>query len=255
LRGSKVFIAAGDFHFPHQDDTAVEVFRKVLARVKPDITVVMGDLLDCYMFSAHPPTHGIPETELQADLKQANGLLDFIQLKTKNRTVVIEGNHENRVDRWAIQTKEGRAAYSMVCPRLNLSKNRKRFSYRRYGNLDSQYPHYKLNSRIVAVHGWSYAKNAARIHLQTSQGMSVIFGHTHRAENAMAQKIWTDSGIVQARSCGCMCQRIPMYGVGRPVEWVHAFVIGYMGTHSDTMYTVPLHGNEAVLPDGTEIKV
>ena len=166
---SKKLLAFGDVHFPHQEPTAVEILCKAAQRLKPDIIVCLGDLLDCGQFSTHPPTYGVEHTDYADDLRQANALFDRLQ-KHCGRLVMVEGNHEYRLDRWAASTAEGRGAYSMLSPRLQLSRDRKNFTYVRYGSSNGKYPHYKINSRIVAVHGWSYAKHATKTHLGISQG-------------------------------------------------------------------------------------
>ena len=251
---SKTMLAFGDVHVPHQNPRALEVFCRVAERIRPDLIVCLGDILDCGQFSTHPPTYGVPETDYHEDLKTANALLDRLQ-KVCGRLVMVEGNHEYRLDRWAAATAEGRGAYSMLAPRLQLTRNRTRCTYVPYGSADGRYPHYAINNRIIAVHGWSYAKQATRNHLQISQGKSVIHGHTHRADTHIAQNIWSPGQIIQARGAGCLCKPIPLYGTGRPVEWVNAFIIGYLGRRSDTLYTVPIMDNRCILPDGVEVAV
>jgi len=249
---ARTLLAFGDAHIPHHCPKAVEVFCRVAERLRPDLIVCLGDLLDCGQFSTHPPTHGVPETDYRADLALANKLLDRIQ-GCCQRLVMVEGNHEYRLDRWAALTQEGRGAYSMLAPRIQLSRGRSKFAYVPYGAASARYPHYAINNRIIAVHGWSYARNATKNHLQISQGRSVIHGHTHRADACIIQNIWSPGRIIQARSAGCLCRPIPLYGAGRPVEWVNAFILGYLGRRSDTLYTVPVMGDRCILPDGSEV--
>ena len=184
----------------------------------------------------------------------ANNLLDHTQ-RYSDYSAFIEGNHCWRIDRWAAKTAEGKGAYSLLSPRLNLSRGRKNWTYIKYGSANGRLPHYKLNKRVVAVHGWSYAKNVAAVHLAMSQGRSVLFGHCHRIQTSVVQGVWDDTGTVQARSGGCLCNRVPIYGTGNPVEWTNGFILGYLGTHSDTMYTVTINGNSCVLPSGKEVRV
>lgn len=247
-----IFMAFGDEHFPQENKTAVEIVQKAVNYIKPDLVVCLGDLLDCGQFSTHPPTNGVTETDYETDLIHANEYLDGLQANC-GRLVVIEGNHEYRIDRWAAATAEGRGAYSMLAPRLQLSKGRKKFTYVPYGSPDGKYPHYKINSRIVAVHGWSYAVHATKNHIKLSQGKSIIHGHTHRADMTMIQNVWSKGDVIQARSAGCLCNSIPLYGTGRPVEWVNSFILGYLGRRSDSLYTVPIVNGRCILPDGTEI--
>jgi len=252
-QGSKTFLAFGDVHVPHQNVQAVEILRRVAERLRPDLVVCLGDLLDCGQFSTHPPTYGTPESDYVEDLKQANALLDRLQASC-GRLIMVEGNHEYRLDRWAAATAEGRGAYSMLAPRIQLTKGRSNYTYVPYGSVSGRYPHYALNSRVIAVHGWSYARHATKAHLQISQGKSVIHAHTHRADASIIQNIWSVGKIVQARSAGCLCKPIPLYGTGRPVEWVNAFILGYLGRRSDTLYTIPILDGRCILPDGTEVR-
>jgi len=250
--GSKTIMAFSDVHIPHQNVRALEVFCLAAERLRPDIIVCLGDLLDCGQFSVHLPTHGMPESDYEDDLRQANELLDRLQ-KCCSRLVMVEGNHEYRLDRWAASTAEGRGAYSMLAPYTRLTKGRERCTYVRYGSADGRYPHHAINNRIIAVHGWSYARHATKNHLQISQGKSVIHGHTHRADVSIIQNIWSPGGVIQARSSGCLCKPVPLYGAGRPVEWVNAFILGYLGRRSDTLYTIPIMDSRCILPDGTEV--
>lgn len=249
---SRIMLAFGDVHIPHQNPRALEVFCRAAEQIRPDLIVCLGDLLDCGQFSTHPPTYGVPDSDYQADLSTAKALLDRVQACC-DKLVMVEGNHEYRLDRWAAATSEGRGAYSMLAPRLQLSKDRSRFTYVPYGSATARYPHYAINNRIIAVHGWSHARNATKSHLQISQGKSVIHGHTHRADSSIIQNIWSPGSVVQARSGGCLCKPIPLYGTGRPVEWINGFILGYLGRRSDTLYTIPIMDDRCILPDGTEV--
>ena len=244
-------IAFGDSHIPNQNEPTIEIISKVIEKEKPDIVVCLGDLLSCTQFQSHAKTWGVEDTNYEDDLAYANHFLDRIQ-KNCGRLVLVEGNHEFRINKWAANTSEGRGAYNMLCPRLNLMRDRKACTYIPYGSADGTYPHYKVNSRILAVHGWSYAKNATKQHLYLSQGKSIIHGHTHRVDTSIIQNIHVAGRTIEARSAGCTCHPIPMYGTGNPVEWVNSFIVGYLGRTSDTMYTIPVRQDTCVMPDGRE---
>lgn len=251
--GSRTLLVFGDVHIPHHSPTALDVFCKVAERIRPDLLICLGDLLDCGQFSAHPPTNGVRDTAYVDDLAMANVLLDRLSACC-GKLVLIEGNHEWRLDRWAASTQEGRGAYSMLAPRLQLMKNRPDAVYVPYGSASGRYPHYAVNKRLIAVHGWGHGVGATRKHLLLSQGRSVIHGHNHRAEVCFTQGLWSKGAVMQSRSAGCLCKLVPFYGVGTPVEWVNAFVLGYLGRRSDTLYTVPIIKDRCILPDGVEVK-
>jgi len=248
---SKKLLAFGDVHIPAHSPRAVEVFCRAAEKIRPDIIVCLGDLLDCSQFSTHPPTWGVRTTDYEDDVATAKALLARLRATTQ-RLVILEGNHEYRIERWAAATQVGRSAYSMLSPRKALT-HRTDYQWIPYGSATGRYPHYRVNRRLVAVHGWSYAKAAGRIHLLAAQGKSIIYGHTHRAESVTVQDIWSRNGIIEARNGGCLCRRVPLYGVGNPVEWTHGFVLGFLGRRSDTLYSIPIMGNRCILPDGTEI--
>lgn len=71
----------------------------------------------------------------------------------------------------------------------------------------------------------------------------------------MATKMIAFGDTIRAIGCGCLCNPVPLYGIGQPVEWVNGFIIGYLGRRSDTVFTVDIKGNFAILPDGAEIRV
>lgn len=251
---AKKLMVFTDCHFPVANPVAVEIFKKTLAHLKPDITVSLGDLLDCASFSQFPPTFGVPETDYAGDLRQANDLIDFVQAHTTKKTVLIEGNHEYRLDRWAAQKAEGRGSYNLLAPRIQLMKGRTRIQYVKYGSSDGKYPRYMVSSRIIAVHGWCYGAQAARKHLNLAQGRSVLYGHSHSMEILYQQSLF-GGDTIRAVNCGCLCNPVPLYGTGRPVTWQNGFVIGYLGKHSDTLFPVDIKNNFAILPSGFEIRV
>lgn len=243
----------GDVHIPYHSEVAVDLLVKVVTAIKPTIIVCLGDLLDCAQFSTHPPSWAIQQTQYASDVAYAQKFLGKLR-KYCEKLVIIEGNHEYRIKRWAARCPEGSGVYDLINPERHLTYGLSA-KYVAYGGAAGTYPHYRVNERIVAVHGWSYAKNAARVHLQAAQGRSVIFGHTHRAESLPVQDIWRPGRIIEARGAGCLSKLVPLYGIGSPVEWVHAFVLGYLGRRSDTLYTVPIMGERCILPDGREISV
>ena len=248
---SRKLLAFGDVHFPQQNDSALEVFKKIVCDTKPDIVVCLGDILDCKAFSTHAPDIE-DDTPYQRELAQANALFDYIQ-KYSKKLVMIEGNHEYRVIRYAARERTGKATLSMLSPRKNLGKGRKNFEYVPYDGGEGMYAHYAVSPGLVAVHGWSYAQNATSLHLKMSQGRSVIHGHTHRADHVMSQKVW-GKGTVEAMSSGCLSKLIPTYNVGQPVTWVNGCIQGFIGARSHSLYFVPIVDGGAVLPSGKEIK-
>lgn len=251
-RDSKCLVAFGDAHFPDHDEIAITLTLKALRYYRPDLAVCTGDLLDCKPFSTHPPD-GTDTSPLEREVRLANRFLDAVQ-DSAQRTVLIEGNHEHRIARFAYSGRAGAAAHSLITPRRLLMEGRRNIAYVSYGASENSYPHYIITKRLVAVHGWSISANATRKHLDIARGCSVIHGHTHRAAHAWVQDPFSDR-VLEAVSTGCLCKRRPTYGVGTPVEWSQGFVVGFYGGEKQSLFFVPVNKNSCVLPDGKELKV
>lgn len=247
----------GDVHFPHHDELALEVCKKAIASFKPTTTVLLGDILDCGMFSQHSSS-GVEEVAhsyLQAEIAPANSLLAHCHKNTSKRVVYLEGNHENRVSRWCA-TKGGAAAqalHEIAAPRVALDLRGAEWIPH---TGDQNTPTFaRLHRDLVAVHGWSYSKDAASKHLGMSRSLSILFGHTHRAQTEYGRDPWTKRPL-QSRSGGCLCKLQPLYLTGgTPSQWIHGFIVGYLGKHSFTLYTLEVNGNSVVMPSGEEIRV
>lgn len=245
-------IALGDLHAPYQNGQAVEVAKKTIRDFKPDIVVLMGDMIDCKAFSTHAPDiEG--DSPYHRELAIVNALIDFVQ-EHAGKTVYLEGNHEYRVIRHAARDRVGKAALSLLSPRKNIGKGRRDFTYVPYDGREGMNAHYAISPNLVAVHGWSYAQDATRQHLKLCQGRSVIHGHTHRADHVMSRKVWS-RGTIDAMSSGCLCNLTPTYSVGNPNTWVNGFIQGFIGSKNHTLYFVPIVDGTCVLPSGKEVKV
>jgi predicted phosphodiesterase len=246
---AKTFIAFGDVHIPYQDRRALGVIERAIEHIKPDLLVCLGDLLDCSSFSRFNPLPDERKTDYEADLAAANLFLSRVAQHTK-KLVFIEGNHEYRIRRFAAETKEGASILSMLSPQKHLNCIH---TYIPYGPNGVKLSYYAINQRLIATHGWTHGKNAARAHLQMAQGKSIIFGHTHISSSIAVQDVYNPARIIEARGCGCLCGLVPLYACGRPVDWSHSFILGFLGQRSDTLYTVPILSNRCILPDGTEV--
>ena len=249
---AKVAVIAGDKHIPYRNDVAWAVLLKALEHLKPDIYVNTGDEFAFSAFSRFQPVPSEWDVDLEGHYRQALEDLDEIQ-KRVGHTVYIEGNHDARIEKWAAATREGMSAYRMLSPRIILSRGRKRFRWVPYYVPDGTYSYYRLTPRISVVHGWTYCKHATARHLEMSRGRSIIHGHTHRMQVEYAQDPFSLEPV-EGFSAGCLCDRVPLYNTSAPVNWVNGFIVAYIGRRSDTVYTVPVKKNFAVLPDGTEIR-
>lgn len=259
-----------DIHFPDQDEVALELALKAHEILNPEYSLFLGDVLDCGLFSSHAKktiseAQGYDFKEMEID--PCNAMLDRVQANTKKFTHYLEGNHEQRIERWAVNNgRVGESLYHLISPRQTLWKNPKRTNFKitpydvpvgnRMGYVQVVKPSPRMKSGgLVAVHGWSFAKHAARVHLELSRSQSVIHGHTHRMQLDVSRDPWTGAPI-KAMSPGTLAKLQPVYAHGgRPSEWSHGFALIYVGRNTWTEYLINIVNGSCVLPDGREIRI
>lgn len=267
-RGSAdLWVVLPDIHFPDQDDEALEVAKAAVRLLKPEKTLLLGDVLDCGTFSAHAKKT-IQEADTsdykRLEVDPANEFLDFIQKETSQHTYYLEGNHEHRIERWAANNgRVGESIYEFISPQATVGQ-RDNFTMipyvepngSRMGFVQVVPPTKKMKTGgLVAVHGWSHAKHCARIHLETSRSQSIVHGHTHRAQMDSVRDPWTGCPI-KAWAPGTLSQLQPFYAHGgKPSEWTHGFSLVYVGKESWTSYIITISHGRAVLPDGKEVRL
>lgn len=259
-RGSHLVFVIPDIHFPYQDEEALAVTRRVLALAKPSRTIILGDMLDGAPFTSHAPKTLKELREynfIEEEIKPGNDFLGFVEKQTKNETVFIEGNHEYRCLRWAIDHGSGaQAIYDAISPQVQLTKNRSNnFKYIPYMNVrEPGFSYYDITPNLVAVHGWSVARNAARSHLDKARSKSIVHGHTHRQESCATRNPFTKERIV-GWSPGCLRTLQPSYMASNPSDWILGFSLIYVGSNpcNWTEYSLTIQNGRVVLPNGTEI--
>lgn len=258
----KVILAGGDSHFPEQDVSAVAIFERAAAHYKPQLIIHGGDLISCNALTSH----AINDASYKAgedlyDAEFSPALRHLVKLGKHSDVVFLEGNHEQRIERFLCNNgPKGAALRKLISPRrlfpskfqTATGKTLKYVQYSGYKNHCDSF--FKLSDKLIACHGWSVNKHVACKHLELSKGVSVIFHHAHRAQRHTDRNPWTGEAV-EASCAGCMCSLQPTYEVGGcPTAWTHGFHVIYMRGDKHTILPVKIENNEAVLPDGTLIK-
>lgn len=223
-----------DIHWPHHDRHAVAAAIEICRRIRPDQIVVLGDALDCDQFSSHA-TKELIEQRSRSFLSDLNGfrrqVLDPLAAVTPY-LVYLEGNHEQRVERWCTGSDTQRAAWEALSPRLRYSDVVHWIPY--LGELTR----YVVGRGLWAVHGWSHAAHAAATHLATAQSVSIVYGHTHRIEMASTRH-HASGRLVSARSPGCLA-KLKGWQTS-PISWGHGVCVAYTDGPRHWIYTVEIH--------------
>ena len=267
-KDAKLWFILPDIHFPDQNKEALAVAMAAHRLLQPDHTLFLGDVLDCEVFSSHAKktiieaqTYDYKELEIDP----TNALMDEVQKNTLGKTYFLEGNHEQRIERWAVNNgRVGESIYPFISPRETIAKGRKNFEMIPYevptglrrGFVQIVAPSKKMKTGgLVAVHGWSFAKHASSVHLEKSRSQSIVFGHTHRAQTTVSRDPWTGS-LIKSFNPGTLSELQPRYAHGgSPSDWSHGFAMVYVGNESWTEYCVSIVEGRCVLPDGREIRL
>lgn len=268
---AKRVLALPDMHFPHHDPAALACVAHVVRVWQPDLIVVLGDMIDGAAFSAHGRRSFAEKSPgfLSGEIGPCNDYFDKLQGANDRPLVAHAGNHEQRLERYAVGLGGGgEDLYSLASPERLIThrvdargrphRARKNFTWVPYlgAGVHSHYqitPELKYSSALISLHGWSAAKNAAQVHLQAARDVSVIHGHTHRAQEVKSRHRLTDR-ILQAWSPGCLCDLYPTYMANQPSDWTHGFSMVYVGSESWMSYTVPIFSDgSCILPDGKRV--
>lgn len=245
-----------DAHFPNVDRKALECALRCVEYLKPHLVIVLGDWLDADGFSSHAKSKVrtmVARSYLEAEIVPCRATLDRLQ-QNGRQLVYLEGNHEYRVERWAIKHAGSAAAdiFAALDPKSLLSlrsngRQRKNFTWVPYKD------HYAIAPDLWAVHGWSTSKNAAADHLARGRNLSIVHGHTHRMGSATER---LPSGqTVTAMSPGCLAELAPDW-LPAPTTWVHGLTLIYQSARDPfdwTPYNVLIKDGRAVLPHGEAI--
>lgn len=263
---AKSWIIIPDVHFPEHDNSAVEVMLAAHRVINPDYTLLLGDVIDCGLFSLHSKRTLIENEAYdynKLEVEPCNKFLDQLQRQTKRHTYYLEGNHEQRIERWAVNNGIiGESLYKLISPQATLAAHRKNFTMIPYtpptgdqrGFIQIVPPSPKMQTGgLVGVHGWSFARHAASVHLEKSRSQSVVFGHVHRQESKVSRDPWTGK-LIKAFCPGTLSKLQPLYFVGgAPSDWTHGFALLYVGSTSWTEYLISIVNGRCVLPDGREV--
>ena len=259
---SKLVFVIPDIHFPHHDRKAVECMLRAHEALRPQRTVQLGDALDCGGFAFHP-------SNSLRDVLGHNFLKDEVDpcrefttrcLKNTSRFIQMGGNHEHRIERRCIEWgKIGESIFGVVNPGRLLGEGRssQEWDWVPYVPTKNPTSYYPICKTLIAVHGWSFAEQAASVHLRATRDMSVVFGHTHRKQYDSTRNPFTGQ-IIRAWSVGTLSRLQPLYATdGKPNNWTHGFGLVYVGSNGRDFseYAITIENGQCTLPSGEQIKV
>lgn len=248
-----------DSHGSYISQPAMKAFIKDLKALDPDEIVMLGDHVDCSgVLSSHPKT-SLEDLEYSymRDIECANIFLDAIQANAKKATIhYIQGNHEQRCEKWALgafdNDKDVKYVLSHFAPEILLKlRDRQVHFYRMHQFYQGlTVPGTIKLGKCYFVHGISANKHAAATHVERF-GANIVFGHIHRVQSYVSRTV--AAGDVGAWCPGTLAELQPTYQHSSPTNWSHGYGIQFVNkpTGSFLHLNVPIIKGQSLLLDLT----
>jgi predicted phosphodiesterase len=171
---------------PFHDEKAIDVALQIVREVKPSRVILLGDFLDLPQFGRFEQTPQYAMTA-NAAIEYGHNLLRTIrEIVPKATIVLLEGNHERRLEKQVQANlmaafgikRAGEKLPALSVPYL-LALDDLGVEY------VGAYPagRYFINPNLMCVHGEIVRKGATSKAVTEHEGVSTIHGHTHRWES------------------------------------------------------------------------
>lgn len=236
LKGDVVEVIFGDLHGNKQNKEAVSALLRDLKGIQPDRIFMGGDIIDCGGFLAEHHTLGyVSESEdsYVEDCEATNQFLDALQEICPSAEIdYLEGNHEWRVERWAMNQKLAHhkdvdLLRRTFHPRNTLHLEKRGITYYEQGkvHVPNAPVGWVRKDNLWYVHKLSNASDSAQKALDLSAS-NVVYFDTHRAQ--YKPSYLPAHGMISAWNPGCLCNRQPLYCNTRPTRWTHGYLIRFI---------------------------
>jgi predicted phosphodiesterase len=251
----EVLVIMPDSHGQHIDLAARTAFLKDVRALRPTGIIGLGDHTDCGgTFSTHQRSFTNEMTEsYEDDVAATTDLLDDLTDAAPGAWIdLLEGNHEQHVERWASRTFQshkdavGMLARYGIEPVLKLKERGIRYFKRSefYQGISIQGA--IRYGRCFYVHGITAAKFATAIHLDRF-GDNVVHGHTHRAQSHIGRTVTKD--CIGAWCPGTLAKQQPLYQHTNPTNWTHGYGVNFIQPSGAFFYVnVPIVRGVSLLP-------
>lgn len=229
----RVRLSCADLHGMMADMSAVEAFLADVRILDPDEVILGGDMVECGGWLAkHMAIGYVAQTtySYQDDIGACNWFLDNLQQAAPHAKIIfMEGNHEDRVERWCVdQTmshhRDSEFLRKAFAPQFLLRLAERGIEYVRRSevHVTGLPPGWIKLGKMYFCHELCGGKSAATAAVAKTGG-NVTFFHTHQASTATL--VLPAVGIIKAFGVGCLCQRQPLWRHSDPSNWSHGYAI------------------------------
>jgi hypothetical protein len=251
--GDIVEVIFSDVHGNQHEPAAFGALLGDIKALKPDRLFIGGDFINCGGFLAEHHTIGyVAETDdsYELDVAVSNKLLDALaEASGGAETHYLEGNHEWRVERWALtqrlaHKRDIEFLRRTFAPEVVLRLKERGITYYSQGSEHGcGVPGWVKRDKVFFVHKLSNATDAAAVAMAKAGG-NVCYFDTHRA--AFKPKFIPGIGLLAAWNPGCLCKRQPLYANTRPTEWTHGYLVRFISRRTGSFQMVNVTIDEGV---------
>ena len=213
IKDMKKVVILPDIHTKLAISKEYKVVKKYIAANNPDEIVILGDFMEVEAFSAwDSKKRMLMEGRRYAkEVAFANKELDFLQKHCKKITF-IEGNHENRVERYIEENPELDGIINIP---IVLKLKERGIEWFTEGEF------YKI-SKMYFTHGISTTQAHAKATMMKI-GANICYGHTHRYDTYMMNmELQTPH---TAYGLGCLCNKKPYWARNKMMGWINQFAV------------------------------
>jgi predicted phosphodiesterase len=249
---------------PIHDPDAIDVALQILAYVKPDLVIFVGDNLDAAEMGKYRLTPAFAQTT-QPTIDYLNQLLIHVRKIVGPECEIrwLEGNHELRLSTYILDN--AKAAFGLR--KAGVPDSWPALSVPNLCNFDLHdvtyvpgYPANRtwINSRLQVIHGTHVVSNGSTAHKYlATERVSTVYGHIHRREWAERTRTGYDGPqTILAMSPGCLAKvtgEVPSTKGGfdldgRPItsteDWQQGLAVFTYEDHDDGFFIpeqVPIH--------------
>lgn len=247
------WIILPDMQIPYHDEKSLAAVENYIAAHRWDGWLQIGDFLDFDTISSF--NYGKPRITanryLNEDIEMANEILDWHQnlVRSNNKQakfVLLEGNHEERVERWLDANPQFEGILSV--PKMLRLKERG-ITWVPSWSLGETYS----IGKAVFSHGLYTNKYHAE-KMVNAWGQSIFYGHTHDMQ-CVPKAFKRKDDLIVGQSIGCLCEYEQTWMKGKPTNWQQGFmVLHVMPNGNFTYYTPRIINHQFIGPDGVLYK-
>ena len=241
--GMQTGLIFGDLHIPFEDKAAVRLLLRFIEKNPVNFIVINGDLCDFYLLSSFAKDPGRKD-KMQDDIIAVRAFLNRLTKAAPNSNIIfLEGNHENRLQRYLWTKAEELSSLSELSIKHLYSLDDFRIKHIPYeaGLL--------INGAFLILHGDIVSKHSgytAKLMFEKHGGCGIC-GHTHRGGSYYKRDRFGTWGWWEGF---CLCSLNPDW-VKNP-NWQQGFsLIHFTDTKRFWIEQVPIIGHELLY--GNEI--